>query len=68
MVRPRDLNCPALLIMGSGNVDAVAQAEKYREEMVEAGVRVEVLEGLGHYQEFTDVDRVFPVIQRFLNL
>ena len=67
VVRPRGLNCPALLIMGSCNVDAVAQAERYREEMAEAGVRVEVLEGLGHYQEFTDVDRVFPVIQRFLN-
>jgi pimeloyl-ACP methyl ester carboxylesterase len=67
VVGPRDLKCPALLIMGSGNVDAVAQAENYREEMAEAGVRVEVLEGLGHYQEFTDVDRVFPVIQSFLN-
>lgn len=67
VVRPGDLKCPALLIMGSGNADAVAQAEKYREEMLEAGVRVEVFKGLGHYQEFTDVDRVFPVIQRFLN-
>jgi len=67
VVRPRDIKCPALLIMGSGNVDAMAQAEKYREEMAEAGVQVEVFEGLGHYQEFTDVDRVFPVIQRFLN-
>jgi len=67
VVRPRDLRCPVLLIMGSGNADTVAQAEKYREEIAEAGVRVEILEGLGQYQEFTDVDRVFPVIQRFLN-
>lgn len=67
VVRPRDVRCPSLLVMGSGNADAVAQAGKYREELAEAGVRVEVFEGLGHYQEFTDVDRVFPAIQRFLN-
>jgi pimeloyl-ACP methyl ester carboxylesterase len=67
VVRPGDLKCPALLIIGSGNEDAVAQAEKYRGEMAEAGVKVEVLEVSSHYKEFTDVDRVFPVIQRFLN-
>jgi len=67
VVRPGDLRCPALLILGSGNADAMSQAERYRDEIAEARVQVEVLEGLGHYQEFTDVDRVFPVIQRFLN-
>ena len=66
-MRPGDLRCPALLIVGSGNADAVAQAEKYRGEMAEARVRLEVLEVSSHYKEFTDVDSVLPVIQRFLN-
>jgi pimeloyl-ACP methyl ester carboxylesterase len=66
-VRPGDLRCPALLIVGSGNADAMAQAERYRGEMAEAGVKLEVLEVSSHYKEFTDVDSVFPAIQRFLN-
>jgi len=66
-VRPGDLRCPALLVVGSGNADAVAQAERYRGEMEEAGVRLEVLDVSSHVKEFTDVSRVLPVIQRFLN-
>lgn len=68
VVRPRDVKCPTLLVMGSGNADAVAQAGKYHEEITEVGVQVEVLDGLGHYQEFTDVDKVLSLIQRFLNM
>jgi pimeloyl-ACP methyl ester carboxylesterase len=66
-VSPRDLRCPALLIVGSGNADALAQAEKYRGEMEEAGVRLEILSGASHVEEFTAVGRVLPIIQRFLN-
>ena len=66
-VRPRDLRCSVLLIIGSENADAVAQAERYRGEMAGAGVRLEVLEGKSHVEEFTDVGRVLPAIQRFLN-
>jgi pimeloyl-ACP methyl ester carboxylesterase len=66
-VRPRDLRCPALLIVGLENADAAAQAERYRAEMAEAGVRLEVLDGARHVEEFTDVGRVLPIIQRFLN-
>jgi pimeloyl-ACP methyl ester carboxylesterase len=67
-VMPGDLRCPALLIIGSGNADAVAQAERYRAEMGEAEVKLEVLEVSSHYKEFTDVGRVLPAIQRFLNM
>ncbi len=30
-----------------------------------AGFRVEAMEGLDHLQEFTEIDRVFPVVRRF---
>ena len=66
-VKPGDLRCPALLIVGSGNADAAAQAERYRGEMAEAGIRLEVLDGASHVEEFTGVGRVLPAIQRFLN-
>ena len=37
----------------------------HRQALGEAGVRVSVIEGLNHRQEFDEVDRVFPVVRSF---
>jgi pimeloyl-ACP methyl ester carboxylesterase len=66
-VDPGDLYCPAMLVVGTKNKNVMRWVDTHREELVQAGVELQIIEGLTHNQEFTEVDRVFPVIQPFFD-
>jgi pimeloyl-ACP methyl ester carboxylesterase len=64
-VEPGDVNCPAMLLMGTKNKSTMAWVQANQESLDNAGVHVEMIEGLDHPQEFEEIDRVFPVISAF---
>jgi len=59
-VEPAEVGCPVLLLTGTKNKSALGWVEANR------GVQVKVIVGLTHNQEFTRIDRVFPVVSSFL--
>ena len=65
-VEPLDLLCPTLWLVGSKNESAMASIEEYSSDLEGSLVQVEILEGLDHEQEFTEIDRVLPVVRSFL--
>lgn len=65
-VEPKDLLCPTLWLAGSRNDTAISSIEDYRGCLSESQVSVQVVEGLNHNQEFTEIDQVLPRITAFL--
>ncbi len=65
-VHPGDMRCPALLLAGTRNKGAMSWVRSNREALDSAGVVVEIIEGLNHQQEFSQIDRVFPAVSAFL--
>jgi hypothetical protein len=65
-VDPGDVNCPAMLLVGTKNKPTLAWLETNRSVLDRAGVRTKIVEGLTHDQEFTKIDRVFPAVSSFL--
>jgi pimeloyl-ACP methyl ester carboxylesterase len=64
-VEPGEIACPALLLTGTKNTSTLGWVEANRGVLDAAGVQTEVVEGLTHDQEFTKIDRVFPVVSAF---
>jgi pimeloyl-ACP methyl ester carboxylesterase len=64
-VEPSEVACPALLLTGTKNTSTLGWVEANRGALDAAGVQTEVVVGLTHDQEFTKIDRVFPVIGAF---
>ncbi len=65
--RAADILCPSLLVCGTkSHTRAADWAQANKEALERTCARVEVVEGLSHLQEFSDVDRVFPVVREFL--
>jgi pimeloyl-ACP methyl ester carboxylesterase len=64
-VEPADVNCPVMLLAGTKNKSVMDWVNANREALDRASTRVEIVEGLTHYQEFTEIDRVFPVVRSF---
>jgi pimeloyl-ACP methyl ester carboxylesterase len=64
-VEPSDVNCPALLLVGTKNKSTMAWVGANQGSLDSAGVRVEIIEGLDHPQEFDETGRVFPVASAF---
>jgi len=64
-VEPGDVNCPAMLLVGTRNQSAMDWVEANRSSLDDAGVCVEVVEGLCHAREFDEIDRVFPAVSSF---
>ena len=64
-VEPGEVGCPALLLTGAKNMPALEWVEANRGALDAAGVQIEVITGLVHDQEFTKIDRVFPVVSAF---
>ena len=54
-----------MLVVGTKNKNVMRWVDTQREELVQAGVELQIIEGLTHNQEFTEIDRVFPVISQF---
>jgi len=64
-VDPDEVGCPALLLTGTKNKSTLGWVEANRGVLDASGVQTEVVEGLTHDQEFTKIDRVFPVVSAF---
>ena len=60
-----DLKCPALLVAGTKNRSAMAWLKENEGSLEGAGVHVEIVEGLTHQQEFSQMERVYPVVRGF---
>ena len=63
-VLPSDLHSPALWLIGSENKGVMANLSEYQESLPKS-VQVHVIEGLTHEQEFTEIDKVLPVLLEF---
>lgn len=63
-VLPSDLHSPALWLIGSENKGAMASLSEYQESLPNS-VRVRVIEGLTHEQEFSEIDKVLPALLEF---
>lgn len=64
-VTPSDLHSPALWLIGSENeVGALASLSEYQESLPNS-VQVNVIDGLTHEQEFTEIDKALPVMLEF---
>jgi len=64
-VEPGDVNCPALLLVGTKNKAVLDWVEANRGLLDGANVRVEIVKGLSHAREFDEIDCVFPVVSSF---
>lgn len=65
-VEPGDLLCPTLWLVGTRNDPALASTEEYRPVLNKTKVRVQIVEGLNHRQEFTEIDKVLPTVLAFI--
>jgi pimeloyl-ACP methyl ester carboxylesterase len=66
-VDPSDVRCPAMLVVGTKNKNVMRWVDTHGAELVQAGVELQIIEGLTHNQEFTEIDRVFQVISQFFD-
>lgn len=64
-IHPHQLRCPALLLVGSRNPNPLQWVQANRPALEAAGVQVEIVQGLDHPAEFTQIDRVFPAVSAF---
>ncbi len=65
-IEPGDLLCPTLWLTGSKDGDVMTSMKEYEAALAATKVRTQVLEGLNHGQEFTEVDQVLTVVLPFL--
>ncbi|MBN1122774.1 MAG: alpha/beta fold hydrolase [Anaerolineae bacterium] len=65
-VEAADLLCPALVYVGTKNANACNLLKADESAIRAAGVRLIVLDGLTHLQEFNQIDAVLPVVIDFL--
>jgi pimeloyl-ACP methyl ester carboxylesterase len=66
VIKPADLLCPAMWLIGSENESAMDSARKYKSMLGDSQVQLRVLDGLDHQQEFDAVSTVLPVMLEFL--
>ena len=66
IVTPADLLCPTLWLIGTENDKALESYREYESEIPGSKVQVHLLEGLNHEQEFTEIDKVLPIILDFI--
>ena len=64
-IEPEDLRCPVMLLTGTKNKPVMQWIDSNRDSLERADIQVEIIEGLTHIQEFTQIDRVFPVVSSF---
>ncbi|HET8669270.1 MAG TPA: alpha/beta hydrolase [Candidatus Saccharimonadales bacterium] len=67
VIEPADLRCQTLWLVGSRNETTMASIQEYEEKLKRSMVRVEVIEGLNHREEFTEIDRSLPVMLAFMS-
>lgn len=65
VIEPADLRCQALWVVGSKNETTMESIKEYEERLPDSKVRVVVVEGLTHFQVFTEIDRTLPLMAAF---
>jgi pimeloyl-ACP methyl ester carboxylesterase len=65
-IEPDAVRCPALLLVGTRNASAFKWVASHRQSLVQSDIAVEIVEGLSHPQEFTQLEQVYPVVSQFL--
>jgi hypothetical protein len=61
----RDIRCPTLWLAGSRNTSAIAAIRECEAMLKGSKVQAQIVEGLDHIQEFTEFDKVLPVMLTF---
>jgi pimeloyl-ACP methyl ester carboxylesterase len=64
-VDPKDIRCPVQLVVGTKNANVMRWLDTHRGELEQAGVELQSIAGLTHAQEFTEIERVFPLVSQF---
>ena len=64
-IDPGDVRCPTLMVAGTKNKNLMSWLKNHEEELEQAGVELQIINGLAHYQEFSEIDKVFPGIYQF---
>ena len=62
-----DIHCPISLLTGTKNAGTLRWTQSNQEALDRATVQVEIIHGLNHSQEFSKIDRVFPVVRSFFD-
>jgi pimeloyl-ACP methyl ester carboxylesterase len=65
-IDPGEIRCPTLLLVGTRNSNTLNWVKSNRPVLDGTGVQVEIIEGLSHQQEFSQIDRVYPAVSAFL--
>lgn len=65
-IDPGQVRCPTMLLSGTKNKAAMNWIESNRAALDAGPIRVEIIEGLNHPQEFSQIERVYPVASAFL--
>ncbi len=65
-VSPGDMQCPTLLLAGSKNKSAAQWIKANPDSLNAAKIKVEIVTGLNHPQEFSQIERVFSPVYSFL--
>lgn len=63
---PADFLCPALWLIGSQDLQAMASLKQYQSALKGSFVQAQILEGLNHEQVFDEIDAVFPILLAFM--
>jgi len=65
-VEPADLLCPTLWLAGSKNDDVMANMKEYEANIEATNVKMQIMDGLDHWHEFTEIDRVLSFVVPFI--
>lgn len=65
VVEPGAIRCPTMLLIGTSNAPVMGWLEDSRQALEKDGVQIALVDGLEHLQEFTEIDKVFPVVSTF---
>ena len=67
-IEPQDLRCPTLWLVGSDNAPTMASVQTYHDVLPSSTVQAQVVPGLDHRQELTEIDTVLPIMRAFTHM
>jgi pimeloyl-ACP methyl ester carboxylesterase len=65
-VEPEALLAPTLWVVGDRNAEVLEDARQRQSTLGNASVQLNVIAGLDHEAELTDIDRVYPHVEAFI--
>ena len=64
-IKPADMLCPTLWLVGSENELAMQSVEKYKQQVESSPVQIHIAQGLDHSGELEDIEQVLSVMLEF---